>query len=151
MVPACSDCNKAKQAIVADNAAAQTLHPYYDNFDDAVWLRARVVEAVPPAVLFFVEGPAVWSEIKKQRITTHFTKFGLAELYGTNAARELSGIAGGICELADTVGQPEVQQHLEIQRKSREKAEINSWETAMYTALVESQWFCGGGYRAIRV
>ena len=45
LIPACSDCNKAKSDAVAD-----TLHPYYDNIENDLWLRAELKEVRPASV-----------------------------------------------------------------------------------------------------
>ncbi len=47
LIPACSDCNKSKLAWQPVTAEDQTLHPYFDEIDDDVWLKASVVETHP--------------------------------------------------------------------------------------------------------
>lgn len=146
LVPCCSDCNKAKLDYVAEEAAEQTFHPYFDNFSSGVWLKASVVAAQPPAVLFFTEPPEHWPDVDRARITVHFSKLRLAELYGANAAQEMAQIASGLREISEKLGVEAVRDHLEEQRRSREAAEINSWQAAFYTALVSSEWFWRGGH-----
>jgi hypothetical protein len=150
LVPCCSDCNKAKLAEVGTDAASQTFHPYFDDFDDGVWLVACVVEENPPAVLFSVASPEGWNEIKVQRATHHFSLLGLAELYGSNAAQELAQIAQCLKELLEASGRGEVQRHLEHQAASRCANSRNSWQAAMYAALARSEWFCRSGLLTIR-
>lgn len=150
LVPSCSDCNKAKLAKVATDAASQTFHPYFDDFDDGIWLVAHVVEENPPAVFFSVASPNGWNEIKVRRAIHHFSLLGLAELYGSNAAQELAQIAQGLKELRETSGPDEVYKHLEHQAESRSANSRNSWQAAMYAALVQSAWFWQGGHLSIQ-
>jgi hypothetical protein len=150
LVPSCSDCNKAKLAKNAATEEAQTLHPYFDDFNDNTWLWAHVIETEPPAILFFTQGPATWLDVKKERVATHFEQLGLAELYGSNAAQELAQISTMLNDLANNVGPNGVREHLVAQWRSRAAVEINSWQTAMYAALATSVWFCNGGHRAIQ-
>ena len=63
LVPACSDCNKAKLAAMPTSAETVTLHPYYDDLGEDVWLRARVVELSPAAIRFDVLPPASWNAV----------------------------------------------------------------------------------------
>ena len=52
LVPACSDCNKAKlDQLPATNLEA-VIHPFYDRLGGATWLGAEVIEAVPTGLRF---------------------------------------------------------------------------------------------------
>jgi 5-methylcytosine-specific restriction endonuclease McrA len=150
LVPSCGECNKTKLTATATDAGEQMLHPYFDDFTDGVWLRAQVVEVEPTGLLFFVVPPDGWSELRKRRIAEHFSKLELADLYGPNAAQELANISGDLGELADSGGPEIVKAHLERQWRSRASSESNSWQSAMYAALANSEWFWIGGHRSIR-
>lgn len=145
LVPACADCNKIKSAAQATHASEQTLHPYFDNVEGELWLKATVVEGVPPAVRFFVEASSTWHAVLRQRVQAHFDDFGLASLYGTQAAVELTNIAHMLASLKEKTEAGSVQQHLLDQAASRRRAHLNSWQTALYAALAESAWFCESG------
>lgn len=150
LVPSCMECNKAKLAKVAAIPEDQTLHPYFDDFGDGVWLRAKVVEAEPPGVLFYVQAPDDWVEVRRLRIRSHFDDLELAALYGSNAAQELANISGDLSDLADSDGPEKVKEHVARQARSRAASESNSWQFAMYDALANSEWFWNGGHRSIR-
>ncbi len=149
LVPSCSDCNKAKLAKTAAEEGTQSFHPYFDDFQDRVWLFARVIEDAPPAVIFFVGSPDGWSKTKVQRVNRHFSLLGLGELYGSNAAQELAQISVCLDELADHARADGVRTHLEVQSRSRADSNPNSWQAAMYAALTSSSWFWSGGHRKI--
>jgi hypothetical protein len=142
LVPACGDCNKAKSTRHATTAEKQTLHPYFDDFERQRWLYARVVRKSPPALRFRVRPPPSWTTIWRERVKEHFRVFKLAKLYTSQAGSELINIRYRLEEMYKQVGAIGVRTHLEQEAKSRERAHLNSWQTAMYKALSKSKWFC---------
>ena len=46
----------------------------------------------------------------------------------------------------DNGGAAAVRVELEYQWESRQANRVNSWQTATYEALAESDWFCDGGF-----
>jgi 5-methylcytosine-specific restriction endonuclease McrA len=71
LIPACSDCNKAKLDLIATTAEEVPLHPYYDNLGDAIWLNAVVIERRPTALRFFLRDlPAGATSYRPEWITT---------------------------------------------------------------------------------
>mgnify|MGYP001218432966 CR=1 FL=1 len=150
LVPACFSCNKAKLDRQPQNPGEQTLHPYFDEVDDGVWLFASVVEDRPPVVRFLADPPNYWPSIKQERVRTHFMIFELAALYSTHAASELLNIHLDLTRIAARGGPDDLKQHLAEQKESREAVARNSWQGAMYKALSESDWFCTEGYKVIR-
>ncbi len=150
LVPACSDCNKRKLAFVAACAEDQTLHPYYDDLGNDRWLIAEIICASPPAVIFQIRAPVAWTEVIAARARRHFEVMGLAELYAAQAASELADISFALEELGDAAGAAGIRQHLDQQFRTRYWRDRNSWKTALYEGLRDSEWFCNEGYRQIR-
>lgn len=146
LVPACSDCNKLKLDRVAESMADQTLHPYYDDVSDGVWLTAEIMEADIPAVIFSACPPVKWDAVKRQRLIIHFRTFGLGELYAVQASAEMVNIRYALSEAAQSSGADGVKAFLLSQACSRTKADANSWNAALYRALSESSWFCNIGF-----
>jgi 5-methylcytosine-specific restriction endonuclease McrA len=149
LVPACSDCNKLKLNRQPAQASDQTLHPYFDNVDDEVWLVAGVKEIGPPVVEFEAAPPPAWPELKGTRLRNHFRVFQLAELYSIQAAVELVNMRDNLEMIAERGGAAGVQKHLEEQAGSRRKVANNSWQSATYEALAKSDWFCTTGFTLI--
>lgn len=147
LIPACIDCNKAKLDDQPHTAAEQTLHPYFDQADDGVWLYAKVEESTPAALRFFPDPPAEWPELKRERLINHFRKFGLGSLYASHSAAELNNIRYGLQRIAERGTAEAIQADLTRRAESAEAAHVNSWQTAMYFALAGSEWFCEGGFR----
>jgi hypothetical protein len=146
LVPACSDCNKAKSDSSFFVAADQPLHPYFDNVDQDEWLKAEVVQDTPPALVFFADPPQHWRADLADRVRHHFEVFELAELYGSQAAAELAEIAYEMAQVHDAGGEQAVKEHLDLTAASRGMVNRNHWRTAAYRALAGSPWYCSGGF-----
>lgn len=149
LIPACSDCNKAKLDGAPTTSEEETLHPYFDDVSDYLWLAARVIHTTPAAVVFSVQAPPHWSPTLAKRVELHFQTFGLAKLYAAQASQELGNIRFGLGEIHNADphnGAAQVRLELLRQAKTRRKAHINSWQTALYQALADSEWFCNGGF-----
>jgi len=146
LIPACSDCNKAKLDAQPANAAEQTLHPYFDNVDDGIWLHATVEETTPASLRFFANPPADWPAVKRERVGNHFRKFGLGALYASHSAVELTNIQYGLKRIAERGSPEDIRAELVKRAESAREAHINSWQTVTYRALADSDWFCSGGF-----
>lgn len=144
LVPACSDCNKAKHEMVPSNAADHTIHPYYDDFNDGVWLAAELLPGPPLSPRFLVRSPAGWSVTRCRRVLRHFEVFNLSRLYLANASQELASVRLFMIELHEKAGAEGVREHLAMQAASRSAAAVNSWQAALYSALAESAAYCNG-------
>ena len=66
------------------------------------------------------------------------------------AASELADISFGLMEVGQTGGGAAVRSHLHGEFASRYARDTNSWKTALYEGLYESDWFCNEGYRLVR-
>ncbi len=150
LVPACSDCNKKKLAGVAARAEDQTLHPYFDDLGNERWLVVEVQPSSPPTVAFTIRPPTAWNEVLTARAQHHFHVMGLGELYIAQAAVEMADISYALEDVGASVGSDGVRQHLDQQFRTRHARDANSWKTALYEGLRDSDWFCTQGYRLIR-
>ena len=148
LIPACADCNKLKLDVVPDVAEEQTLHPYFDDVENERWLYARIVRTAPAAARFFVETAAVRNPVRAARVRHHVTTFKLTALYASHAADELVNIRHGLQKLFLHAGVAGVKAHLREKAESCFAAHTNSWQTALYSALAEDDWYCSGGFQA---
>lgn len=146
LVPACYWCQTSKMKGYPTTAAEQTIHPYFDDFEGERWLRSEIDETQPATFSFHVQRPDGWSELAVARLERHLKAFKLDRLFAANAADELINIRYSLTELFVAGGAQVVRQHLEHEADSREHAIKNSWQTAMYRAAHESDWFCDGGF-----
>jgi hypothetical protein len=146
LVPACADCNKAKIDAVPHTSAEETLHPYFDDVENDLWLKASVVEAEPAALRFYVEPHVSWDDVMTARVLRHFKMLGLAALYASQAAEELLSIRHELAGLLEEAGAVAVREQLFDRAASCRHARVNSWRTAAYEALWSNDWFCEGGF-----
>ena len=146
LIPACMDCNKAKLGRVPHSSAEETLHPYFDDVEDDEWLHAAVIQGDSAALVFYPEPPGAWGGVMAARVVGHFRVFGLAKLYGAQAAVELQNIRFHLRKLLVEAGPAGVRAHLIVVAESCEQASINSWRTAMYKAIAANDWFVAGGF-----
>lgn len=149
LVPACKDCNTTKLDKLPTFAGEVTLHPYFDHVDTVSWLKARVHRTNPVSVGFFVEPPGDWDAVLADRVSNHFSLFKLGTLYASHAAEELASQQLSLSQLHTSSGAASVQAHLLDQAATRRAAQLNSWQTACYTALAADEWFCDGGFNQL--
>ncbi|MBO3767595.1 HNH endonuclease [Bacillus spizizenii] len=145
LIPACFECNKLKTAKKPSKAEEETLHPYFDDIEDDLWLLAQVVHDNPVSFKFFVEPPDHWDELKTKRVRYHFVTFKLGQLYSLYAAEELSLRLLLLKKIFNKAGPEAVREQLVDFTKSSEEVYLNSWQSAMYRALANDEWFCTKG------
>lgn len=142
LVPACQDCNKIKSEDIPLNSEQETLHPYYDDVEGFSWVKAKLTESIPVVVEFYVEPPAECDDVLIERLKHHFVTFDLAALYSSHAAEELANIEFIARKIFEDSGSIELKAYLGDMASSRKQVSINSWQSAFYTCLHESDWFC---------
>jgi hypothetical protein len=147
LVGACADCNKTKLVFVPAAAEDVFLHPYFDDVEVEHWLAAQVVEGPVAAVIFRTRAVASWPDALNERVRRQFRMLGLAQLYGAQAAREISGQARLLGDMHDSRGEDGVREELTRQAETREAVRLNSWQAVTYRTLSECDWFCDGGFR----
>jgi hypothetical protein len=146
LIPSCAECNKTKRNIRPLSAEDETLNPYYDNIDGVEWLVAEVVENCPPSVVFSILPSDEWDDLLTARVQNHFEILELNSLYSINAANVLLNRRRYFTTLHDRGGVNEVYQYIIDTYESYREVNINSWQSALYKSLFESDWFCDGGF-----
>lgn len=148
LIPACQDCNKTKSEDIPTCSEEETLHPYYDDVENFVWIKARISESIPIAVIFYVEPPNGCSVILAERMKYHFKAFKLAALYASHAAEELASIEYIAKDVYDKGGSEELKKYLSETAAGKKSVNLNSWQSALYTCLSENNWFCEIRFRS---
>jgi hypothetical protein len=141
------ECNKKKLSTVPLTASEVVLHPYFDDISKERWLTATIVHQSPCAIIFDIMRPASWDDITNARVQKQFSLLDLADLYSSEAARELTNIRYNLDMHFNAGGVIAVQNELLRQWESRKAARLNSWQTAMYEAAAHDIWFCNGGFK----
>lgn len=142
LIPACQDCNKIKTEDSPNSANEETLHPYFDDVEKFVWIKASLTESLPVTIKFFVSPPPRCSVQLKIRLEYHFEKFQLGSLYSSHAAEELASIEYISKKIFDSCGGHALRSYLTEATESKVAVNSNSWQSALYRCLSKSNWFC---------
>ena len=148
LVPSCKDCNTGKSTAIATTVEGQSLHPYFDhqNFVNEQWLYAEVMQTTPATIRYFVKAPEHWDDISKARVQTHFNNFKLASRYSVEASNQLACLRDSLICYRKLLGTDGIRTHLAIEASAHGCHHSNSWQTAMFQALVASDWYCERGF-----
>lgn len=146
LVPVCVDCNYLKLDVASADEALVPLNPYFDDLGDDPWLHATVVESAPCSVTFRVAPPGSWTSALAARVSNHFSVLKLAKLYTVHAGVEVRQIGGALGRAFERAGAAGVREHLEDQVFSRHLRDANTWSAALYSSLLQSDWYCEGGF-----
>jgi len=141
LIPSCFDCNKTKTSVRPLTAAEETIHPYFDDIEEDLWLKAEVIEQRPMGFKFFVSQPDNWDELKYMRVKNHLKIFKLRKLFSINAAEEYSMRELTLRKIYMKSGPEGLKTQLKDFAESTEAVHLNSWQSAMYRALETSEWY----------
>lgn len=140
LVPSCQDCNKNKATSQPHSASEETLHPYSDNIDDEIWLKADIIESAPVGITYRVDAPTHWTGVMRQRVENHMRVFKLKSLFASYGAQEIANICGLLSK------QIAVKAFLSEAAESHRHFRRNTWQAAAYEGMAASEWFCDGGF-----
>ncbi|HCP5456224.1 TPA: hypothetical protein OEH49_001437 [Escherichia coli] len=147
LIPACQDCNKIKSEDIPICSEEETLHPYYDDVEAFVWVKAKIRESIPVAIEFYVEPPEDCPPLLAKRMKYHFKAFKLSALYASHAAEELASIEYIAKRIYDGGGSIELKKYLTETAAGKKSVSLNSWQSALYSCLSENNWFCEVRFR----
>lgn len=149
LIPSCRACNTEKLQAMPTNSGEETLHPYFDNVENELWLKAKLPVVGKTIFAFYTDPPSSWDKVLKDRVANHLSILKLNKLYASHAAQELQNIKFRLTNLLNNGGSNAVKVHLLESAKSCQEANINSWQTSMYTVAASTTWFCEGGFKSI--
>ena len=141
LIPSCKDCNTGKLTDVFNSREEEVIHPYYDDFSTEEWIVAKMIERDPVAFEFQVKCPESWDETKKKRAENHFDKFHLNDLYKPYAAEEYVSCFSRIKRSYLRGGKDLAIENLKEDIDDKKKLRLNTWQAAMYQAIIDSEWF----------
>ncbi|WP_234121786.1 HNH endonuclease [Clostridium hydrogenum] len=143
LVPSCSACNTDKLASTFSSYLEQPFHPYYDDFDDSVWLKAKLIENEDVSFQFYADPPSSIDAYKAERIKQSFSidGFGLNNIYKVHAPEVYQSCFHRIKILFDKGGKSLAVNRLIEYIEDEQSININSWKAAMYQAMINSDWY----------
>lgn len=141
LVPSCRDCNMdGKSENYAKAAERQIIQPYIDHerFFVNQWIFAEyliVSDGMPGTLRYYVQPPADWDQVHKDRVHQHFADFGLAKRYAIKAA-ELLGTTEAQITTMKLRGVSNETIRSDLLVPGIDKAPfINHWQKGMFQAL----------------
>jgi hypothetical protein len=141
LIAACYDCNKVKLDKEIKSREVETIHPYYDYFEDEIWIKVNIIEEFPIGFEFKVVKPDSWNDEKFDRAENHFNTFLLNKLYSAHASEIFAPYKIQLKKLFIRRGEDAVKEDLEDRIEAHREIRLNSWEAAVYFALLNCDWF----------
>lgn len=145
LVPSCNDCNKFKHTSFPNNVSTQFLHPYYDDYSEHRWIKAVVEIDDSPVVSYFVDSEGAVGPDEEIRLRNHFSRLRLGRLYGSNAGEQLTIDKRNLELNYEADGEEGVRAFLAEELVKYQRINENSWQTAYYQSLLDSDWFLNEG------
>ena len=145
LVPSCHYCNKLKASATPTSAASSYIHPYYEEYSNLIWLEAKLNfnDVGNPTVTYQIPNSLKVSHPElATRIEHQFQVLQLNQRYSVQASGEVSAIEFRLKNLKNSAGKEQVRDHLSEDAQSRAITNRNSWQSALYQALCESDKFC---------
>lgn len=138
LVPACRDCNLGKKKnYIPQMAEEESLHPYFDDVEGDVWLNVDLAlqgEHLVPT--YSVIQPEGWDDVLFQRTKCHMELYELYRLYAIHASEEIAARKMSWAMIYQKCGEDILTEQLQDEANSRGRMFLNSWQAALYRALV---------------
>jgi hypothetical protein len=149
LTPSCFGCNHAKLNYRAEEADDRLFHPYFDDWSEYRLLRATVNVGARVTTSYAIRTPpGVEIEIV-HRARRHFEELALGALYEEHAAVDLVERKEMFRSTFEADGANGLKAELEREAQSRSRFNRNSWQSALYRALSQSDEFCDQGFEHI--
>lgn len=138
LVPACRDCNLGKKkSFIPQTAKEEPLHPYFDDVEKDVWLKVDLsLQSDHLVPTYSVIKPEEWDDVLFQRTKYHMELYDLYRLYAIHASEEIAARKMSWLIIYQKCGERILSEQLQDEANSREGTFLNSWQAALYRALV---------------
>lgn len=143
LVPSCWHCNTDKWDATFGTYSDQPFHPYYDNFDDSIWLKSKLIENEVISFQFYADPPSCIATDKADRIRKSFSTggFGLNDVYKIHASEVYQACSHRIKILFGKGGKDLAVARLLEYIEDEKSINDNSWKAALYRAMIDSDWY----------
>lgn len=138
LLPICRDCNFDKKDYSFQTDEEATLHPYYDEIDNTIWLQAELQIVNGGIVVSYSVNEKSAAEFFIHRCINHMKTYKLYEKYSIEAAREISDNISMWEKVLDQWGENEFLSFINEIISSLESVHKNSWKVALYRALANN-------------
>lgn len=139
LLPICRDCNTNKKETIATNKNELPLHPYYDNIDNYIWLKAKLKQdkELFIANYYIDENLKILDETLYFRLLHHMDLYKLYQAYSVEAATELAENNSMWEKNYKEWEKDKFTIHMKDCLTSYESLQKNTWKTALYRAIIE--------------
>ncbi|PEC70893.1 hypothetical protein CON25_25535 [Bacillus thuringiensis] len=141
LLPCCSDCNKDKLDNYVLQEDQMLIHPYFDDISSESWLECKVIDNDWPITFSYSVSDTVFDATMRSRIDAHFELFKLSKLYADNAAREFNARVKLLIKEYNSNPENKALDYINDNIETYQDNKLNSWQTKMFEALKNSQWF----------
>jgi len=144
LIPCCRDCNTTKKDVRYTKYTDTHIHPYFDNIDTHIWLTAnlKLDSDKTLSITYTVIKPDEWNDDLFNRVLTHFYTFDLNNVFSFKAIDEINNITPKFRDVfLKTNNLDIVYQDLHETLKSHQENCLNSWQTALYQALIKDNTY----------
>lgn len=148
LVPICSRCNEAKKHTMPNEEDKQFIHPYFDDFSSRPWFNLVFRSHDPIDIDFECAPPDDLDQLQKSKLLSHFRRLKLNELYAANAIGKLEDISYNFSKYVEMQDWDAVKSDLEVLLDNAKKRK-DSWEFALYSKLINEEWYIQGGFQNI--
>lgn len=95
----------------------------------------------PVTFNFFVSCPETWERKKFERAKNHFRDFELNSVYKSHSSEEYIACENRIKKIFAVGGKTAAIEFLEESIEDKLCIRKNTWQAAMYQALIDSAWY----------
>ncbi len=148
LVPVCTDCNWEKGEAVISKANERVVHPYFDVLPD-IWLQCNLEQSERIVASFSVSSGVSEETGQKDLLESHLRELNLDSFYKIHAGKRLYEIGSRLRSLHGKGSSDYVRAQLQDNLEEAERFNRNSWQSALFRALSQSDWFCRDGFNLI--
>ena len=138
LIPICRDCNYEKREQSFNTYEKAPFHPYYDESDDVIWLKAALQLEEGGIVASYYVDSTISDERMIEKYRAHMEIFKLYKKYAIEAAREIADNYYMWKNGLDNWGENAFIDFINSTILSLEKHQKNSWKIALYRAIIEN-------------
>ena len=137
LIPICRDCNYNKKNDTFGSYEQAAFHPYYDEADNKIWLKAKLNVVENGLVASYYVNTENLNDTFAKKCISHMDIYDLYKKYATEAAREISENFLMWKKGVNKWGEDVFRDYISDIIESLEYIQKNTWKLALYRALLE--------------
>lgn len=140
LIPSCKDCNKSKGTSNINSISDMPFHPYYEDIDNIIWLKANIFIKDNTLVANYSIDSAV-KDISQQlyeRLNNQLNTYDLKNAYAAQSANEIANSISLWKQIFIQNGEHDLAEYFYYCLDSRENVQKNTWHTALLRGLIQN-------------